>query len=386
MLVRPLWARCVLGAILGLACAPIRQASGPVNSPAQAPALAGERASEADSAEIPAGGEADPFYPPDSDAPDDEGSGFPEEVAASDEASPLQLKPAEELEKAWTQDPKSVGSISIGKTNNGALLNGVQMPPGSAWDLVDPSHAWGTRETVDALVRTIQKVHQEFPETSPLHIGHISSQNGGPLRPHKSHQSGRDVDLGYYYAGNQPWFARANSGNLDRGPTWALVRALITDTDVEMILIDSSLQLLLREHAASIGEDLDWLDSVFRGVPGQKPPLIRHAHGHATHMHVRFYSPVAEETARRLHSTLARQGKLAPTYWVVRARKGDTLGSLAKRYSCTVREIQRANNLHTTKIVAKRDYRVPRRGDVDPSVPPRAVPRRRTPAKKQTSR
>jgi LysM repeat protein len=293
-----------------------------------------------------------------------------------------------ELERMFEKDSSSLGSMSFGATNGGMLMNGVQMPTGERWELIDPARAWGTQETVDAIVRCIDAVHEQFPDSPKMQIGHISARRGGALSPHVSHQAGRDVDVSYFYTSPVRWYVRAHAGNLDRARTWAFVRALIVETDVEMILIDGGLQRLLREHALQIGEDPGWVDDVFRGGSG-RPALIRHARGHANHIHVRFYSPGARETARRVQPILAKQGKVdPPTVHVThRARKGDTLGRLANLYGTTVEAIKRANGLRSNLIRAKKTYRIPKRGGVKvaPSQPVSIPPRRLPPAKASAS-
>jgi penicillin-insensitive murein endopeptidase len=270
--------------------------------------------------------------------------------------------------------------MSIGRPSAGRLLNGVHMPEGPAWRLVDPPHTWGTQETVDALKTAINAVFDRFPDTPPLPIGHISAEHGGHLRPHISHQSGRDVDLGYYYREDDSWYRRAHAGNLDLERTWSLVRAFVTQTDVEMILIDRSIQRLLRDHAEKIGEPKAWLDDLFAGK-GPRGPLIRHARGHSTHLHVRFFSPTAQETARRCIPALVEEGVIeAPPHFVYhRVRKGETLGKLAKRYGTTVRAIMRANGLRRTLIQARKTYRIPRPGLPPGLKEPVRIPGRRLP-------
>jgi hypothetical protein len=105
----------------------------------------------------------------------------------------------EELARLWVESPEKLGSISVGLTEAGRLVNGVQLSPGSAWQLVDAHNAWGTQETVDFLTAAANSVREQFPAAAPLRINHIGKQNGGYLRPHQSHQAGRDVDLGFYY-------------------------------------------------------------------------------------------------------------------------------------------------------------------------------------------
>jgi penicillin-insensitive murein endopeptidase len=215
-----------------------------------------------------------------------------------------------------------------------------------------------------------------------LNIGHISGPSGGFLRPHRSHQSGRDVDLGYYYQDGGQWYLAANATSLDRGRTWALVRALITETDVHFIFIDHSIQGLLREYAEGLGEDPNWLDDVFRGRGAAGAALIRHAPGHRTHLHVRFYSPVAQETARRSHSAMVQLNLIdRPQHFAEhRVKKGETLIQIAQRYGTTVNAIKRANGLRSSKIIARKAYKIPRTGPASAGPRIRIPPRRLPPA------
>jgi penicillin-insensitive murein endopeptidase len=178
-----------------------------------------------------------------------------------------------------------------------------------------------------------------------------------------SHQSGRDVDVGYYYTKKRAWYRLATWDNLDVARTWTFVRTLITHTDVEMILIDGSLQKLLRAHATKSGEDEEWLQRVFKG-DGERGAIIRHVRGHATHMHLRFFSPEAQRNAQIVYPLLVEEQLVDPVtvYAHHRVRKGDTLGRLARRYGTSVAAIQRANGLRSTKIQAKKTYKIPRPG------------------------
>ena len=137
------------------------------------------------------------------------------------------------------------------------------MPEGASWELVSPGLSWGTKETVDALAHAIDAVAARFPNTPKAFIGNISARQGGHLPPHVSHQSGRDVDLGYYLTEGHRWYATANRTNLDRARTWHLVRTLLADSDVDLVLIDLQIQRVLKTYALEIGEDPAWLDQVF---------------------------------------------------------------------------------------------------------------------------
>jgi penicillin-insensitive murein endopeptidase len=307
---------------------------------------------------------------------------------------PLLRSTDDELQKKFDRDPGALGSLSIGAASGGALINGMQMPEGEHWTLVSPGAAWGTDETIASLTRAIEKVHETQPGGHKLAIGHLSARRGGRLSPHKSHQSGRDVDISYFYRdGESPiWFRRANADTLDAARTWAFVRALVTETDVEYIFINGSVQKLLKEHALSLGEDPEWLDGIFQYQSRHRWPIVRHAPGHDTHIHVRFYSPLAQELGRRLHKSLSGKGVIQPGSSFVhhKARNGDLLGNLAKRYGTSVEAIQKANGLRNTRIRAGRVYLIPKKGGAPPpvskSVPILIPPRRLPPSQGSSAR
>jgi murein endopeptidase len=376
-------------AFVGSGCAPgaasSRVAARPAQTPPRVPRSAAELAPattlQPEATPQAATGDSDGYESTAQELDDDVASASPEVGVAIEH--PLAHMTTDELEQALLSDPDSLGSMSVGTPNAGRLFNGVRMPEGERWRFASSDAVWGTEETVGFVTRCIEQVANRFPGTSPLPVGHISGRKGGPLSPHVSHQSGRDVDLGYYYTDGSPWYTRARDTNLDKPRTWELIRCLVTETDVEMILIDVSLQRLLRQYAESIGEDSGWLDSIFRGVPGSLPPILRHARGHATHLHVRFYNPIAQETARRVDPLLIRHDKVSPPMRTVayRAKKGDTLGKLARRFHTTVPAIKRANGLRSSLIRANVTYRVPCPSQaLAPSRPVRIPPRRLPPA------
>ncbi len=391
------WLAAIAAGVLAAGCAARVPAVGSASPPRTQPAAAHAASDAPRPAIAPAPATApppspaaaadagpDPLYLADGeDAPADDVPEPDEEPGPDDAApppNPLDGLSEHQIEQALAHDPASLGSMSIGRPGAGALFNGVQMPAGQRWVLEDKAHAWGTRETVDDLVLAINAVSEQFPDTPPMYIGHISARHGGHLSPHVSHQAGRDVDVSYYYLDGARWYARATAKNLDRARTWAFVRAIITRTDVQLILMDRSVQKLVEQYALSIGEDAQWLDALFRGRAGKLRPIIIHVPGHATHIHVRFYNPVAQETGRRAYRALIAQHLVQPpTYYVNHTvRKGETLGMLARKYHVSVAAIRHANGLRSNLIVAKRSYRIPQNGGT--SIPHRvAVPPRRLP-------
>lgn len=276
----------------------------------------------------------------------------------------------------------SIGSISVGHPHDGFLVNGVLMPKGAGWTVALPEVAYGTEETIRALIHCIDRVRQQFPNTPPIVIGAISSVNGGPLPPHKSHRSGRDADVAlYYYGGRWRGNEPAGAHNLDRARTWAFLRAVVTETDVEFVLVDRAVQVLLEEHALSIGEDPDWVRSLFHGTGPLAPPLVKHVPGHTAHMHVRFVSPLARERGRLAYDTLVAQGHVKLAVREVRheVAPGDTLHALGERYGTTPAEITAQNQLDDDELQVGDVLRIPSRTQLRAArdgviVPARSVP------------
>ena len=279
-------------------------------------------------------------------------------------------------------DPGSLGSLSIGTPSRSLLFNGVALPENPHWTVAPNADTWATSETLAAIQTAVDTVCELFPDTPPITIGDISDSDGGRLKRHQTHQGGRDVDFGYYYKpGMGSWFVPGSAANMDLARNWALVRALVTRTDVETILLDVRIQRSLYRYALGLGEDKQWLDRLFYFVRGSSDALIRHVVGHQTHYHVRFFNPVAQELGRRAHPLLVKAGILPPPVYTVShvVRSGQTLGQLAAQYGTSVRAIQQANGLASTQIRVGRVLQIPRRGAPAPVSEPLVVPRRLLP-------
>lgn len=305
------------------------------------------------------------------------------EIAANppDTPSPADLLALsdEELFRRAEADFTSLGSLSIGTASGGILVNPLPLPADPAWALIDPGGAFATAETITFIRSAVGTVHELFPDTPAISIGDISFEAGGRMKRHQTHQSGRDVDFGFYFkSGSQPWFVAGTQANLDLPRNWTLVRALLVRTDVETILLDSRIQRLLYAYALKIGEDKDWLDGVFQFVKGNAKAPIVHVAGHRTHYHVRFYNRTAQELGRRVQPFLVKLGKIKPPVYSVPhvVRSGETLGHLAARYGSSVRAIQQFNGLAGTLIRAGRTLRIPLKGVSAPPEAPLVIPSR----------
>ena len=276
------------------------------------------------------------------------------------------------------KDVAALGPLSIGTPDAGLLVNPLPMPEGPLWTIRNPLETWGTQETIDYVTAAITSVNERFPDTPRVVIGDMSRPDGGRLNRHKSHQVGRDVDVGFYYeAGEADDFQQVRRGQLDLPRTWALVRAILTDTDVDRIFVDRSLISVLYRYAREEeGEDIEWLDDVFGR--GERKGIIQHERRHKDHLHVRFFNGVAQEKGRIVYPLLVETGVVGPPMVKHVARRGDTIGHIASRYGSSVSAIKAANGLRGTQLRAGRAYLVPvRRVRSDGeavSVPPRRLP------------
>lgn len=275
------------------------------------------------------------------------------------------------------RDPRALGALSIGTPDAGLLVNPVPFPQGALWKLREPDDSWGTEETIDFVLTAIEAVEARYPGSPRVVIGDVSNRRGGRLDRHRSHQAGRDVDIGLYYrSGEAADFRAARARELDAPRTWALVRALVTETDIDRIFLDRSLMRVLYDQAVSEGEDRGWLADIF-GRSSEKG-IIQHEKRHKDHLHARFFNRRAQEHGRIVYPVLVEAGVAPPPTLRHRVRPGETLGHLALKYGTSVRAIQRANGLHSTRLRAGRSYVIPiRKAPVDSGpivVPPRRLP------------
>jgi penicillin-insensitive murein endopeptidase len=284
---------------------------------------------------------------------------------------------AEALLIAAQTDPAALGPLSIGTPDAGLLVNPVQFPDGPLWTVRDPNEAFATEETIAFIQAAIEAVEARHPGSPRVVIGDLSNPAGGRLNRHKSHQAGRDVDIGFYYRrGEAGSFLAARKKDLDLPRTWALVRAFVTETDVDRIFVDRSLLSVLYAHAVEEGEDRGWLNDIF-GRTSEKG-ILQHERRHKDHFHVRFFNPRAQERGRIVYPVLVETGVAPPPMVKHRVRSGETLGSLARRYGTSASAIRAANGLRSSRLRAGRSYTIPIRKTL-PDTGPVVVPPRRLP-------
>ncbi len=195
-------------------------------------------------------------------------------------------------------------SESIDFPGSGKLSGAAPMMEGRGRILkATPWKRWATVQTIAVLDRALDAWHKR-PGAQDVLVGNLSAREGGRLKPHSTHQSGRDVDLGYI----QKWdgkeelnWRKMGSHNLDAGETWALLQTLVNTGAVEVVFIDSKLQKLLFDYAKEKGVSEErlaaWLEYPRR--PGTvEDVMVQHVAGHDDHLHVRFSCPPDQKRCR----------------------------------------------------------------------------------------
>lgn len=178
-----------------------------------------------------------------------------------------------------------------GSEHQGSLHNGVRVPTSEQYEMKRPALNYGSPQTV-ASVRRIADNYWKKSGGHKLLFGDLSRPGGGPLTGHRSHQQGRDIDIGIPLRSGERYdrFVLATAQNLHHERAWLLVKELLADPNFAFVFVDMSLQAELYNYALRNGESEAFLREVFQypRVPRDRYGVIRHFRGHADHLHIRF--------------------------------------------------------------------------------------------------
>ncbi len=248
-------------------------------------------------------------------------------------------------------------SISVGKPSRGRIIDGVRLPDqGEGFFTREVWRTRGQRYGTDELVDLLTAVSRRLlPQTNGVRlvVADLSGRGGGAARLwHRSHQSGRDVDLLYFVRdkdgkpvepdGMQVFspagIARDGSGmNVDVPRTWALVKELVTASEahVQYIFIYEPIAAKLLEFAVQSGEPEATIARARRTLkqPGDSAP-------HHDHMHVRVYCSAADRAygcvdIGPMDLLVEREAELATPATSITASVGATIPMAASPSSTT---------------------------------------------------
>lgn len=194
-------------------------------------------------------------------------------------------------------------SVSVGYPNRGLLRYGVRINDDK--DLRVKVGSQSTRHGTGELVRLIEYAAHEVAFRYPrsrLTVGDLSRPGGGKFYPHKSHQSGRDVDLGFYMLNSKATPVTVDSfvaingkgwgrqwGTLykfDAARNWALIESLLSHptTDVQHVFVSNPAKRALLRQAVKERANPEVIMRAKRVIT--QP---RHGAPHRSHFHVRIY-------------------------------------------------------------------------------------------------
>jgi murein endopeptidase len=187
---------------------------------------------------------------------------------------------------------------SVGEPWAGRLQHASELPAGEGYVIRRPNRAFGTETTIELVERAIGETLEAFPDEHVLAIGDISAETGGQISQHRSHQAGRDIDVGLFYT-EQPDdypanFVHASEDNLDCPATFKLLESFLAtehdDGGVQMIFLDFDVQGILYHWALDHGFSERRLERIFQYPHGRASSegVVRHVANHDNHMHVRF--------------------------------------------------------------------------------------------------
>lgn len=228
---------------------------------------------------------------------------------STDAPPPPDERPAVDSPLTFRQivDParRSAGSIALGNTSRGGLIDPAMVPDAGEFHYILPAHLgrpthYGTDELVELLLTTAEQVATAFP-ASRLAVGNLSVFDGGHISWSRSHNSGRDVDIGFFLRDKEgadlpletlvhirrsAAVAEIPGATFDTERNWATVKALLTSetAKVQWIFVYAPLERMLLAHATKLGEPQALIDkaATIMHQPGDSAP-------HDDHFHVRIF-------------------------------------------------------------------------------------------------
>jgi LysM repeat protein len=198
---------------------------------------------------------------------------------------------------------RGTNSESVGSPTCGSIEGPVQIAAHRGYVLRNPERSWATERTASRLAEGFDAVLRSHRRPARVRVHDLSLRGGGSIDDHRSHQSGRDVDITYYQRrcdAAEGCALRAVAPNeLDVVRQWTLLRHWLRRGDVEAVFIDYALQAPLYREAQRRGATPEELARWFQYPRrGHEDGIIRHFPNHRDHLHVRFACHESERRCR----------------------------------------------------------------------------------------
>jgi murein endopeptidase len=178
---------------------------------------------------------------------------------------------------------------SVGLPQRGSLVDAVPLPEHPLWIRGNPDHLWASAHTVGVTHRAFAILRGEFGYISGVLIGSISRRKGGRAPPHRSHQSGRDVDIRLPLRPGLGKTKAPTPDEIDWYATWSIIEAFARTEQTEVLFVNEAHHGRLYEAARAMGVPRARVHELLRWPAwrGGAEPIVQHADGHNAHLHVR---------------------------------------------------------------------------------------------------
>ena len=224
----------------------------------------------------------------------------------------------DDLPEKYRKSPYTSMSLSVGAPSNGWQLRAKRLRSSGHLFVKTNSreHVYGHPALVLMLERSAKQMARDAAG-SRLLVGDLSSEFGGPLPKHHSHQSGRDADVGFFVtdpkgraqevdhfiAFDKQGMAKDGSGyRFDDYRNWLLVQLWMKDTRAKImhVFVASHLRRRLLDFASARPAFRGYVEqaSTFLAQPGNSS-------AHDDHFHLRIACPDRQEPLCVQHAAIS---------------------------------------------------------------------------------
>lgn len=206
---------------------------------------------------------------------------------------------------------QAIGSPNKGRLESATNLALLAKGQNSFFRLIWPGNKTGfaTRDMAGIIQKLGEFIHQKVAGYI-LTVGDISSQHGGKLFSHLSHQNGLDADIAYVVSNERSNFKDLTtwtgvSSDFMPAENWALFKKAFAVGKVELILVDKKIKKSICQEAIR-SKDLNGPED--RGPAFQILRRLKHVEHHDNHFHLRIACPVNDRRCRQPEYSLGDSG------------------------------------------------------------------------------